>query len=298
MLSAWKLGICVPENISRLHPPGTDLTPYENSFPSDKNLYGNNIIVAMHTDDACHNIAGSRYSRDQETTSDDRTKDPIMASFATTWAVFPYSFMFSCEDWQCANLGWLPEVNRLKRFKMMCPRGSQGRMVPYSFQSRKPTSNGQLIQDRLSVTTKGYCLKPGYFKKLQIRGAGDCLEIQYGVLPGEEILVWLEFESDTGAYQDSRHPTRERLDKIFLEIRRKPVDETNTPDSQRYNDPSWTTVEYEHSTMIHHHGPERGMTWEGCAWVFAGAALLTIGAVFLSVAYADVAMSSKIGRDH
>ena len=145
VVRAWDVGVCTLENIPKLHPPGMNLAPYESwlKLPSPKD----EITVAMHTDDACGNMFGSLGPRNKG------QRMQFISSFATTWDEFPDVFEFSCEDWQCANLAWLPDPTKLRRHKMTCQPGYYGKMVPYTFDGRDPTLHGQ-VQRKLAITTK------------------------------------------------------------------------------------------------------------------------------------------------
>ena len=77
-------------------------------------------------------------------------------------------------------------------------------MIPYSFNERKPTILTRPVNDKLTVTTKGYCIQEGFFMKTDIFGSrrGDCIELdlgKHGILPGDELLVWLEFSEPAGS---------------------------------------------------------------------------------------------------
>ena len=204
VVSVWKMGMCAPDTISSLHPPGVDLTLFNSWLHPSMTLKSHQVVVAMHTDAACYQILGIK--------SINYLGDPPLASFATTWAEVPLAFSFSCEDWQCANMAWLPDPNEIRRYRMICPKGYYGKLLPYIFESRTATNHGYPVEDSLAATTKGYCFSKEHFKRMNLRGSGDCLQLDLSKLliqPGDEILVWLEM-NDVVWQGKIRHHTRNK----------------------------------------------------------------------------------------
>ena len=225
----------------------------------------------------------------------------LLTSYAVTWAVHPVAFEFSCEDWQCADNAWKPARKQLRRYRMMCPSGFSGKLVPYTFKSEELTANGHHISKKLSVTTKGFCLYNEYFKRLPLRAAGDCVDldlraIQHGILPGQEILVWLDFDDQLWRLPRKEDPASNSAGYgMYLEIRRRLAAE-----EKEAVQPPWTIVRHEHSTMTSYpvKDQEGGMFWQACLATSPGMFFLKFGVVIISIALAFDALTPTVPLTH
>ena len=148
-------------------------------------------------------------------------------------------------------------------------------MVPYVFHSEIYTPEGYPMSKKLAVTTKGYCVKRGHVVQQPIRGAQDCLDLDLGddkfdVRPGDEILVWFEFDG----FRSSSHPNDDSLDQIdnlYLEVGQRPATTTNEDttflpdDKQNKGQPWYMILHPEHSFMRRVQDLKNGMLWKACA---------------------------------
>ena len=285
----WKPGVCEPTNLAKLI--GVDqLGAYKGWLDTAKSdVEEEPSIEAMSTDDACLEQFDEykQQAHIEQAMNKGPADKPLISSFMTTWHEFPTSFQYSCEAWICAVKAWMPFTPKIKRFTMTCPEDHLGKMFPDTIEEmtvEHPKASPR--STRLTVTTKGVCMWKEHFRKMTLRGAGDCLDLDltgsgHGIAPGDEILVWLEFPSEPPRYFEEKYAGARY--GAYLELRQARANLRR--DGHRASS-DWTTVRHERKPMIRYEVeepvPKRGWIWKACHgrelsdWEM-GAAYFTLG---------------------